>query len=119
MSDRFIEKDVLIVMELISSGFSRKSIIKNFTEKYNYSRYKINNLIKKAKAELAEEASIIKEELVAINNERLDNIYEKVYKEGEYKNALSTIDLQNKMNGIYDREETKETTTNIKIKFGE
>ena len=55
------------------------------------------------------------ENLKNINLQRLDNLYKESANDGDRKNALKAIDLQNKTLGVY--EEKVEVTTNEPVEF--
>lgn len=104
---------------MIAKGFSRDTIHKFLEKEYGIAYRQRMRVIKEATEEMSEAMSATKQDIVAVNNNRLDHIYEKTYKDKDYKNAIKTVDLINKMNGVYNTDNnTDNNDKEIKIKFG-
>jgi hypothetical protein len=58
-----------------------------------------------------------KENLIAMNTERLDDIYNKSMEGGDFKSAIKAIDTQNKLVGGYEEKVKIETEGEINLNF--
>lgn len=115
------DKDrLLIVQKMIATGFSSRAIRKWIGEEYEVGQSQQYKVLKAARLDMAEHSRMEREELLAMNNARLEEILMRTFKNDDNKNALKAIDLINKTNGIYNAEESSnQGTQTIKIKFGE
>lgn len=48
-----------------------------------------------------------------VNYNRLEQLYEELKKDKQYKHLLQTLDMENKMIGAYTSKEEKETDNNV------
>ena len=107
------------VMNMLSKGFSRKSVHNYLEKTYGIAYRQRCRVIKEALEFMKEDTKASVEEFRALNNNRLDDLYEKTVKDKDYGNAIKTVDLVNKMNGVYTEEKSEESDKTIKIKFGD
>lgn len=107
------------VMNMLSKGFSRKSVHNYLEKTYGIAYRQRCRVIKEALEFMKEDTKASVEEFRALNNSRLDDLYEKTVKDKDYGNAIKTVDLVNKMNGVYTEEKSEESDKTIKIKFGD
>lgn len=107
------------VMNMLSKGFSRKSVHNYLEKNYGIAYRQRCRVIKEALEFMKEDTKASVEEFRALNNSRLDDLYEKTIKDKDYGNAIKTVDLVNKMNGVYTEEKSEESDKTIKIKFGD
>ena len=108
-----------MVMNMLSKGFSRKSVHNYLENTYGIAYRQRCRVIKEALEFMKEDTKASVEEFRALNNSRLDDLYEKTIKDKDYGNAIKTVDLVNKMNGVYTEEKTEDSDKTIKIKFGD
>lgn len=115
------DKDrLLIVQKMIATGFSSRAIREWIGKEYEVGQSQQYKVLKAARLDMAEHSRMEREELLAMNNARLEEILMRTFKNDDNKNALKAIDLINKTNGIYNAEESSnQGTQTIKIKFGE
>ena len=107
------------VMNMLSKGFSRKSVHNYLEKTYGIAYRQRCRVIKEALEFMKEDTKASVEEFRALNNSRLDDLYEKTIKDKDYGNAIKTVDLVNKMNGVYAEEKSEDSDKTIKIKFGD
>ena len=107
------------VMNMLSKGFSKKSVHNYLEKTYGIAYRQRCRVIKEALEFMKEDTKASVEEFRALNNNRLDDLYEKTVKDKDYGNAIKTVDLVNKMNGVYTEEKSEESDKTIKIKFGD
>lgn len=107
------------VMNMLSKGFSRKSVHNYLEKTYGIAYRQRCRVIKEALEFMKDDTKASVEEFRALNNSRLDDLYEKTIKDKDYGNAIKTVDLVNKMNGVYTEEKSEESDKTIKIKFGD
>lgn len=115
------DKDrLLIVQKMIASGFSSRVIREWLGKEYNIGQSQQYKVLRAARLDMAEHNKMEKEELIAVNNARLEEIFMRTFQGDDQKNALKALEIINKMNGLYEKEESNgNTDMNIKIKFGE
>lgn len=88
------------VIQWINSGFSRFDIHKLIESTYGLkTAVSRNKLIKDSLLKINEGLDI--EDMREINKERMETIFNKAINEGNYKAAISAIDQQNKLLGLY------------------
>ena len=105
---------------MIATGFSSRAIREFIGKEYEVGQSQQYKVLKAARLDMAEHSRMEREELLAMNNARLEEILMRTFKNDDNKNALKAIDLINKTNGIYNAEESSnQGTQTIKIKFGE
>lgn len=75
----------------------------------------MQNYIKEASNELYNED--VKETMKQINLMRLDSAYAESIKDGDTKNAIKAIDIQNKMLGAYEQKVQLDTNRDIDVTF--
>ena len=110
----------MIVQKMIAKGFSSRAIREWLGKTYDIGQSQQYKVLRAARLDMAEQNKMEKEEIVAINNARLEELVMKTFNMDDNKNAIKAIDLINKTNGIYNKEESSgDKDMNIKIKFGE
>lgn len=102
-------------MEAIAKGERFNSIIKRFTEEWGLSWKTVELYVCDTIAYMRSEE--VKDALIAMNMERLDNIIETSIKEGDSKNAIKAIDTQNKLAGGYTEKVKIENDSEINLIF--
>lgn len=116
------DKDrLMIVQKMISLGISSRAIREWLGKEYDIGRSQQYKVLRAARLDMMEQTEMEREEIIAVNNARLEELVMRTFKGNDAKNALKAIDLINKTNGIYNTD-TKTDTDNdkvIKIKFGE
>lgn len=102
-----------LIMEDIAKGCGYADLIEKFSKEWNCSPKTIECYIRDAMEYLQSDQAV--QNLKSINIQRLDNLYKESTSEGDRKNALKAIDLQNKTLGVY--EEKVEVKTDEPIEF--
>lgn len=116
-SDKYVR--LMTVHDWINDKkFSNKTLHRLIENKFGLKCYESRNkLIKEALAMLSKGWD--KEDLRIKNAERLDYLMEQAAQEGDFKNAITAIQVQNKMFGIeVDKKEVDIKGESFEIKFG-
>ena len=102
-----------LILEDIAQGVCYSDLIQKYQEQWKCSTKTVECYIRDAMEYLRSDQAV--ENLKNINLQRLDNLYKESANDGDRKNALKAIDLQNKTLGVY--EEKVEVTTNEPVEF--
>ncbi len=95
------ELAIKTIADKISQGFSKKSLRMMIERLYGFTSLAAQNkLIYEASLLLGE--GFDTESIKQLNLERIEGLYELAIQGGKVKEAISAIDLQNKMLGIYN-----------------
>lgn len=116
-----MEMRINYLTSLKVQGLSRDNLRNEIREKWGVeSRAQQNKYLKWVDELLLAEAPNA-DELRALNNERLDYVYEKTIQAEKFGDALRAVDLINKTNGIYvEKKEIKvESDIEFEVSFGD
>lgn len=91
------ERIAILADELIKMRSKRK-IIEEYSAKWNCSPSTIRALINETIVWLSTAAKVTREEMRALNSERLDDLFE----DADLRYKLKIIDLLNKAHGVYE-----------------
>ena len=94
-----------LIIQDIAKGLTYTQIVDKYTVEWGLSMKHVQAIVNDAIEFMRSEAT--KESLVSMNLQRLDNIISDSMKEGDRRNAIKGIDVQNKLAGGY--------TENIKV----
>lgn len=92
------EERLSILAEELVKMRSKRKIVEEYSVKWNCSPTTIRNLINEAIVWLATSAKVTREEMRALNSERLDDLFE----DADLRYKLKIIDLLNKAHGVYE-----------------
>lgn len=107
------ERLSILADELIKMKSKRK-IIEEYSQKWNCAPATVRALINETIVWLSTTVKISREEMRALNSERLDDLFE----DADLKNKLKIIDLLNKSHGVYDNNIVVSTKDPITIDLG-
>ena len=103
-----------LILEEIARGAKLSDIVDKYSEEWGVKFQTIKYYIVSAMKEMYDEETT--ESLRQINLERLDNIISAQIESGDYKNAIKSIDIQNKTANIY-KEKVELDTKDIEFKL--
>lgn len=92
------EERLSILAEELIRMRSKRKIIEEYSEKWNCAPSTIRALINEAIVWLSTTAKVSREEMRALNSERLDDLFE----DADLRYKLKIIDLLNKAHGVYE-----------------
>ena len=92
------EERLSILAEELIRMRSKRKIVEEYSVKWNCSPATIRNLINEAIVWLSTTAKVTREEMRALNSERLDELFE----DADLRYKLKIIDLLNKAHGVYE-----------------
>lgn len=92
------EERLSILAEELIKMRSKRKIVEEYSVKWNCSPVTIRNLINETIVWLATSAKVTREEMRALNSERLDDLFE----DADLRYKLKIIDLLNKAHGVYE-----------------
>ena len=102
-----------LILEDIASGESYSDMLTKFSTMWGCTPQTVACYIRDAMDYLHSDEAI--QNLKDLNIQRLDNLYRECAADGDVKNALKAIDLQNKTIGVY--EEKVELKTDEPVEF--
>ena len=100
-----MEAKRFMIISMVAEGKTYTEILHECQEQWGLSDKTLQNVINETLAYMR--SDVAKESLIAMNMQRLDDLYAESRNEGDRKSAIKAIDVQNKMAGAY--------TENIKI----
>lgn len=92
------EERLSILAEELIKMRSKRKIVEEYSEKWQCAPSTIRALINEAIVWLATSAKVTREEMRALNSERLDDLFE----DADLRYKLKIIDLLNKAHGVYE-----------------
>lgn len=92
------EERLSILAEELVKMRSKKSIIEEYSEKWECAPSTVRALINEAIVWLSTTVKVTREEMRALNSERLDYLFE----DADLRYKLKIIDLLNKAHGVYE-----------------
>lgn len=92
------EERLSIIADELVKMRSKRKIIEEYSEKWQCAPSTIRALINEAIVWLATSAKVTREEMRALNSERLDDLFE----DADLRYKLKIIDLLNKAHGVYE-----------------
>lgn len=107
-------KQYMIISD-IAKGMTYTEIVNKYVNEWGLGLKTVQNYVVEAVAYMRSDAA--KESLIAMNLERLDNLYSESVKEKDRKNALKAIDTINKMSGAYTERVKIEGDSDITLNF--
>ena len=114
-----IDKKVNEVAKLLAKGVSQKQIKSQKSEEWQCTEQNVNYYIKKAIKSIHTGIEKRIENVLAIQQERLELVLNSAIEKGDYSKAQKVIDTMNKMYGLYtERKEVKIDAPTIKFDFG-
>lgn len=116
-TDRYLSADAkrVMIMSDIAKGLRYSELLDKYVAEWGLSPKTVQMYIIEATEYLRSDAC--KQNLIAMNNERLDGIITESIKDGDRKSAIRAIDVQNKLNGGYTEKVQIEGDTDITLKF--
>lgn len=108
------EERLSILAEELIKMKSKRKIIEEYSVKWNCSPATIRNLINEAIVWLSTTVKVSREEIRALNSERLEELFE----DATLRDKLKIIDLLNKSHGVYDTNIVVSTNDPITIDLG-
>jgi hypothetical protein len=113
-----LEKRYLEVYALITKGYTYSNIVRHCKEKYCVlSTRTVHKYIKSATDLMRKDHDKTKEQLRTEANNRYDDLYKQLYKEGKYGEASRVQALKNKINGLEVQEISGSITTRIQVEY--
>lgn len=106
------------VMDLIMMGFDDAEIVEKAAEEFGVNPKVIAQYQKAAVLALDDKNKEWKSKIIEQNYNRLDVLIKECYEKGKYKEALTAVDLQNKLAGVYEQR-LKIDSPIFTIKIGE
>lgn len=108
------------ILEMLVKGFQMKDIRKMLQDCYDLTtRQYQDKVIRDARKTLKQDKAG-KEDRRAINDARLDFLYERAVKDKNYTLAVKVIDTSNKTNGVYEHEKGfTDSDTEYEVDLGE
>lgn len=100
---------------MIAKGERFNKIVNHFTEEWGLSHKTVELYVCDAIAYMRSDE--VKDAMIAMNMERLDNIIETSMNKGDSKNAIKAIDTQNKLAGGYTDKVKIENDSEINLIF--
>lgn len=119
MKERKVNKSIskaakeTAILDDIAKGTTYRKMLDKYSDLWGLSKGTIKNIIHDVVQDLRD--AKIKEDIIAMNMERLDNIISDSFNDGDRKHALKGIDMQNKLAGGY--EEKVALTSDGEVKF--
>lgn len=104
-----------LIIEDIASGKKYTDILRKYTNEWGLSVKSLELYIHDAIEFMRSDTS--KENIIAMNMERLDKIVTDSIKKSDRKNAIKAIDVQNKLAGGYTEKVKIEGDSEINLKF--
>ena len=104
-----------LIIDAIAKGERFISIVQKFSKQWNLSPKTVELIISDAIDYMKSEK--VKETLIAMNMERLDNIISDSMNDGDRRSAIKAIDTQNKLAGGYEEKIKVETDSEINLVF--
>lgn len=117
MTKQKLKKEVKhhLILEEISKGTSFKDIISKFSDLWGVSRATVRGTLNEAIDYIRSDQT--KENLISMNIQRLDALIQDSMNDGDRKNAIKSIDTQNKMLGAYEEKVKLESDGEINFQF--
>jgi hypothetical protein len=88
-----------VIADMIIAGKSRPAIINELSAQWNTSKNTMQTIYNEAVIRLQQDVNMSKEQVRAISNARLENVWESAVTVNQ---KLKTIDLINKTNNVYE-----------------
>lgn len=108
------EERLSILAEELIKMKSKRKIIEEYSERWQCAPSTIRALINESIVWLSTTVKVTREEMRALNSERLDELFE----DADLKDKLKIIDLLNRSHGVYDNNIVVTTKEAISIDLG-
>lgn len=99
-TDAEISIRVWNTLDLKLRGYSRAKIVEITTNNYKVCEKTADTYIAKAKQILNENNEDLKNEMIALTKARYEDLLQKAYDSGDYKEARAIVDSMNKLFGL-------------------
>lgn len=114
------EARIRIIREEILKGVGRPKLLDKYCDLWGVSVASIDAYIGEAYKQIREAFAVEKDNILEANIQRLWDIYNSAEKDGSRRDQLATINMINKLAGLYvDRQETTVTVKDFDFKFTE
>ena len=104
-----------LIMKDIAKGETYMDIVHKYMEEWSLSFKTVQAIVNDTIAFMRSQEA--KDSLISMNMQRLDNIISDSMKDGDRKNAIKGIDVQNKLAGGYEDRITVSTDSEINFTF--
>lgn len=104
-----------MIISMVAQGKTYTEILTECQSMWGLGNKTIQNIINETLAYMRSDEA--KESLIAMNMQRLDDIYAESRNEGDRKNAIKAIDVQNKLVGGYTENVKIEGDSEINLNF--
>lgn len=119
---KFKEPETIDMMEIginaMLEGISKNTIAKLLVEEADFKYIQAQSFAGKMWKEMMKLGTDKKEGVPEKNAARLERIYQRAMENGDFKNALSALDMLNKLVGAY-KEKLEISTNDFEFKIGE
>lgn len=110
-----MEAKRFMIISMVAEGKTYTEIVAECQKQWGLSDKTLQNVINETLAYMRSDEA--KESLIAMNMQRLDDIYAESRSEGDRKSAVKAIDTQNKMIGAYTEKVQIEGDSTIDLHF--
>jgi hypothetical protein len=104
-----------LILTEVAKGTRYTDMVEKFSKEWNLAKSTTVELISETLKYMRSQAT--KDNLIAMNMERLDSIISDSIKEKDRKSAIKAIDTQNKLAGGYEEKIKLETDTEVNLIF--
>jgi hypothetical protein len=104
-----------LILTEVAKGTRYTDMVEKFSKEWNLAKSTTVELISETLKYMRSQAT--KDNLIAMNMERLDSIISDSIKDNDRKSAIKAIDTQNKLAGGYEEKIKLETDTEVKLIF--
>jgi hypothetical protein len=104
-----------LILTEVAKGTRYTDMVEKFSNEWNLAKSTTVELISETLKYMRSQAT--KDNLIAMNMERLDSIISESIKEKDRKSAIKAIDTQNKLAGGYEEKIKLETDTEVNLIF--
>jgi len=104
-----------LIIQDIAKGMTYHDMVDKYVEEWGLGLKSVQNIINDTIAYMRSDEA--KETLISMNTARLENIITDSMQDGDRKNAVKAIDIQNKMSGAYTEKVKIEGDTEINLNF--
>ena len=104
-----------LILTEVAKGTRYTDMVEKFSNEWNLAKSTTVELISETLKYMRSQAT--KDNLIAMNMERLDSIISESIKEKDRKSAIKAMDTQNKLAGGYEEKIKLETDTEVNLIF--
>ena len=103
------------IIHEIASGMTYHDIVDKYIQEWGLGYKSVQNIVNDTIAFMRSDEA--KESFISMNAARLEGIISQTMKEGDHKNAIKAIDVENKMSGAYTEKVKIEGDSEINLTF--